>query len=189
MKRGEFMEEGRKKIAEQSLHRDHNNAERKVAAAKRKEIFLAAYEEYGTIRASCRAAGVSQAAYLNWHARDDEFVKELELKKRSFAESLEELALDRVRNPDKNRGSDLLLIGLLNANMPSKYRPQFAMSEDSAKELITEWRKAARDIGRVSRPTKDENGAELPTSVERTLAEILDKRTHAPEKREEQEDG
>jgi type IV secretory pathway VirD2 relaxase len=94
-----------------------------------------------------------------------------------------------MRNPDKNRGSDILLIGLLNANMPSKYRPQFAMSEDSAKDLIIEWRKAAKDVERVARPTKDGNGAELPTSVEQTLAEILEKRRSAPKEREEQEGG
>jgi hypothetical protein len=54
------------------------------------------------------------------------------------------------------------------------------MSEDSAKELIVEWRKASRDVSKMARPTKDENGAELPTSVEQTLAEILTKRSNAP---------
>ncbi len=97
--------------------------------------------------------------------------------RQSFAESLEELALDRVRNPDKNRGSDVLLIGLLNANMPQKYRPQFAMSEDSAKELITEWRKAAKEVGKDRGEGTDEE--KLPVTVEQTLSEILEKRGSA----------
>jgi hypothetical protein len=156
---------------------------------KRKKVFLAAYEEWGTTRAACHAAGISRSSYDRWHQEDGEFVRELDRVKLAFAESLEELALERVRNPDKNRGSDILLIGLLNANMPSKYRPQFAMSEDSAKDLIIEWRKAAKDVERVARPTKDGNGAELPTSVEQTLAEILEKRRSAPKEREEQEGG
>ena len=173
----------------QPLLSGRNNAQRKEGLVKRKEVFLAAYEEWGTTRAACRAAGISRSSYDRWHRLDDKFVKELDLVKLAFAESLEELALERVRNPDKNRGSDILLIGLLNANMPSKYRPQFAMSEDSAKELIVEWRKASRDVSRVARPTKDENGAELPTSVEQTLSEILTKRSNAPKEREEQEGG
>jgi len=101
--------------------------------------------------------------------------------KQSFAESLEELALDRVRNPDKNRGSDLLLIGLLNANMPQKYRPQFAMTEDTAKDLIVEWRKAAKDIKKDA----EEKPAELTGHVEDTLQEILERRGNAPKEKEE----
>jgi hypothetical protein len=163
-----------------SMFVGQNNSERKVSMERRKKTFLAAYEEWGTTRAACHAAGVTRRTYTRWHQDDDVFVKELDLVKLAFAESLEELALERVRNPDKGRGSDILLIGLLNANMPSKYRPQFAMSEDSAKELIVEWRKASRDVSRVARPTKDENGAELPTSVEQTLSEILTKRSNAP---------
>ena len=155
---------------QRSLSLGRSNADRQRDAAKRKEVFLLAYEEHGTIRGAAKAAGIARDSYKRWHAEDMEFVRRLDEMKQSFAESLEGLALERVRNPDKNRGSDLLLTVLLNANMPSKYRPQTAMSEDSAKELIVEWRKASRDVSRVARPTKDENGAELPTSVEQTLS-------------------
>ena len=152
-----------------------NNAQRKEDAVRRKEIFLAAYEEWGTIRKACEITGISRNGYGNWQKGDPEFTRRLDLMRQSFAESLEGLALDRVRNPDKNRGSDLLLIGLLNANMPQKYRPQFAMSEDSAKELITEWRKAAKEVG------KDRGGEaeKLAVTVEQTLSEILEKRGSA----------
>jgi hypothetical protein len=129
------------------------------------------------VRKACDIAGVARGTYDRWHSSDMEFVKDLDRTKRSFAESLEELALSRVRNPDKNRGSDILLIGLLNANMPQKYRPQFAMSEDSAKELITEWRKAAKEVGKVRGEGADEEN--LPVAVEQTLSEILEKRGSA----------
>ena len=148
-----------------------NNAQRKEDAARRKEIFLAAYEEWGTIRKACEITGISRNGYGNWQKGDPEFVRRMDLMRQSFAESLEGLALDRVRNPDKNRGSDVLLIGLLNANMPQKYRPQFAMSEDSAKELITEWRKAAKEVGKDRGEGADEE--KLPVTVEQTLSEIL----------------
>ena len=154
-----------------------SNAQRKEDAARRKEIFLAAYEEWGTIRKACEITGISRNGYGNWQKGDPEFTRRLDLMRQSFAESLEGLALDRVRNPDKNRGSDLLLIGLLNANMPQKYRPQFAMSEDSAKELITEWRKASKEVGKDRGEGTDEE--KLPVTVEQTLSEILEKRGSA----------
>jgi hypothetical protein len=164
-----------------SLNAGRSNSDRVSDALKRKEIFLAAYEEWGTVRKACDAAGVARGTYDRWHYDDMEFVKDLDRTKRSFAESLEELALSRVRNPDKNRGSDILLIGLLNANMPQKYRPQFAISEDSAKELITEWRKAAKEVG------KDRGGEaeKLAVTVEQTLSEILEKRGTAPKEKDD----
>jgi hypothetical protein len=89
--------------------------------------------------------------------------------RQSFAESLEAIALERVKNPDKSRGSDVLLLGLLNANMPSKFRPSIAMDQDSAKELITEWRKASQAVSKDKSPEEEP----LPASVEDTLTEIL----------------
>lgn len=174
-------------MSEPSLNAGRNIAERKEDLVKRKQVFLKAYEQWGTVRAACHVVKISRSSYNRWHAEDIEFAGELDQVKQAFAESLEELALARVRNPDKNRGSDILLIGLLNANMPSKYRPQFAMSEDSAKELIVEWRKAAREVAREARPTEDGSEAVLPASVAQTLAEILEKRGNAAEKREGQE--
>jgi hypothetical protein len=162
----------------ESLVSGRNNAQRSLDAARRKDIFLAAYEEWGTIRKACELTDITRDGYKNWQAGDPDFVRRLDHMRQSFAESLEGLALERVRNPDKNRGSDILLIGLLNANMPQKYRPQFAMSEDSAKELIIEWRKAAKEVGK----NRGEETEKLPVTVERTLSEILERRSDAPEK-------
>ena len=168
----------------EALVSGRNNAQRKEDAVKRKEVFLAAYEEWGTIKKACELTGITRDGYKNWQSADPEFVRRLDSMRQSFAESLEGLALDRVRNPDKNRGSDVLLIGLLNANMPQKYRPQMAMSEDSAKELITEWRKAAKEV-------KRDRGADdsLPATVEQTLSEILERRSNATEKGKNEENG
>ena len=147
----------------------------------RRRRFLRVFEECGTVSAACRATGIARSSVKAWAADDPEFAEELHTARVAFAEMLEGIALERVRNPDKNRGSDVLLLGLLNANLPSKYRPQFAMSEDSAKDLIVEWRKAARDRVREEKVKEPE---ELPVSVERTLTELLEKRTAAPEKDE-----
>ena len=143
----------------------------------RKRVLIATLEEYGTVRKACAVSGISRKTYDHWQKNDPEFSQSMDLARRSFAESLEELALDRVRNPEKGKGSDVLLLGLLNANMPHKFRPQLAMNEDSAKELIVEWRKAAKEIKR-DKPAPEE-AAILNEDVEKTLAEILEKRGSA----------
>ena len=148
----------------------------------RKRVLIATLEEYGTIRKACEVSGVPRKTYDVWNRDDPEFSVSADLARRSFAESLEELALERVRNPEKGKGSDVLLLGLLNANMPHKFRPQLALNEDSAKELITEWRKAAKEV-KKDKPAQDE-AAVLNEDVEKTLAEILQKKGTASKKTE-----
>ena len=152
-----------------SLSSGRTPSQRKEDAVKRKAVFLEAFGEWGTIRKGCDAAGIHRNTYLWWLGSDPDFTRSVDLMRQSFAESLEAIALDRVRNPDKNRGSDLLLLGLLNANMPAKYRPSVAVDQDSAKELITEWRKASQAVKKEG-VSADEV---LPASVEDTLTEIL----------------
>ena len=152
-----------------SLIAGRSNKERKQDAVKRKALFLAAYEEWGTIKKSCELSGITRKTFKNWNYTDTEFSNDMAEAKRTFGETLEAIALDRVKNPDKNRGSDVLLLGLLNANMPAKYRPSIAMDQDSAKELITEWRKASQSVNKDKSPEEEP----LPASVEDTLTEIL----------------
>ena len=150
----------------------------------RQRVFITALEEWGTIRKACEVSKVPRQTYQEWNITDPEFSVSADLARRSFAESLEELALDRVKNPEKGKGSDVLLLGLLNANMPHKFRPQLALNEDSAKELIVEWRKAAKEVKR-DKPAQDE-AAVLNEDVEKTLAEILQKRGSASKEGKEQ---
>ena len=151
----------------------------------KKRLVSEALEEWGTIRMACSKAEVPPRTYRQWLMDDPEFSVSIDLARHAFAESLEELALERVRNPEKGKGSDVLLLGLLNANMPQKYRPQLALNEDSAKELITEWRKAAKEI-KKDKPAQEE-AAVLNEDVEKTLAEILEKKGAASKEEKEQE--
>jgi len=98
---------------------------------------------------------------------------------------LEGLALERVKNPDRGRGSDLLLIGLLNANWPAKYRPQVTMDQDSAREVLNEmkrWRKEG--IVESGSVTSEAGVTDLSPPVEKQLSDILDKRGSAPKEKE-----
>lgn len=164
--------------------RSQLNADRREESARRKALFLSAYEEYGTVLKACELAGIARQTFLHWQIEDQDFAKGLDQKKQAFGETLEGLALERVKNPDKNRGSDVLLLGLLNANMPAKYRPQIAMSEDAAKDLIFEWRKASKEVQKQ----KADAPSDLPVQVEDTLQEILERRGHAAQKRDKPED-
>ena len=168
---------------EQPLLRNRSNAQRSSDKERRKGLFLQAYEEWGTVRGAVRVAQVGRSTYDKWVREDPEFMREVDKAKQAFGEYLEELALERVKNPDKNRGSDVLLLGLLNANLPQKFRPQFAMSEDSAKELIVEWRRAAKSVrsGRKEGEEQGDGSSPLPASVEQTLAELLERRKAGPE--------
>ena len=164
MSRDKDFEKGRNSI----------NATRTKIKADRQVIFLSALAEWGTVSKALELSGVSRSSYKTWHAQDIEFANNVAESRHIFAESLEGIALDR------GLGSDMLVIALLNANMPQKYRPQIAMNEDTAKDLIAEWRKASKEVSR-ERPAEEK---ELSAPVEKTLAEILERRGSAPEKPE-----
>ena len=137
-----------------------------------KERFLKALAGCGTISKACSSIGLTRWSYRKWVLEDHEFSERVDGARADFSESLEDIALDRVRNPDKGKGTDVLLMGLLAANMPQKYRPAAIVDTDSAKELISEWRKAAKQAKEGSQKGDEE----LSAPIERTLAEILEKR-------------
>ena len=160
------------------LNAGRSNAERKRDGIKRKAAFIVAYEEWGTVRKACELSGIDRRTYQNWHSKDYEFANEMVHARKAFGEALEDIALDRVKNPDKGKGSDVLLVGMLNANMSEKYRPNMAMNEDSAREVIAELRKISRE--KKGDAPVEEGGSGLPAPMEKTLAEILEKRGSAP---------
>ena len=133
-------------------------------------LLISAVEEFGGNMKALKQAGISQRTYNRWLKDDPEFKDNLEKAKITFGESMLEVAIDMIRNPDKGKGGDILLISLLNAYMSHIFRPTTVVGEDTAKELITEWRKAARaDV---------KNNAEnpLPAKMEDTLDDILNKK-------------
>ena len=158
------------------------NRERQIDGADRKRIFLAAYEEHGTVAKACEAAGIARSTQRVWMT-DPDFVDVFEQSRRAFAEYLEQIALDRGKDPHGNRGSDVLLIGLLNANWPQKYRQTSALDQDYAREVLSEMKRVFKQE-KVEQPPQE---TELSVPMERTLAQILEKRSHPPEKRKEQE--
>ena len=108
----------------------------------RKRAFLVAYAKCGTVTSAARSIGINPATPYDWlkHNNDD-FKANFEQAKQSFADSLESLAFERVQTRDTN---DVLLITLLNAHKPEKYRPNTQGSNDQATEVIAKLTKLTR---------------------------------------------
>ena len=112
---------------------------------RRQTKFLRAYSESRSKTVSASFAGVSYRTVMVWQRSNEfGFTERLEDAAILFCESLEQLALDRVRSQDA-KANPVLLITLLNANLPEKYRPTVVMSDDTAKDVMKELRKLAQD--------------------------------------------
>jgi len=88
--------------------------------AGRKAAFLIEYESRGSLTAAATAAGIVRRTHYDWLEKDPEYVKSFEAAKLRAIDSLESVAFDRAFS-----GSDLLLIFLLKANNPAKYRDKY----------------------------------------------------------------
>ena len=150
-------------------HGKRGEASTRLMLANKAKL-IKAVEEFGGNMKAIKAAGISARTYRLWMKNDPEFKEDLEKAKIAFGENMLEIAIDRIKNPDKGKGSDVLLIAILNAYMSHVFRPTTVVGEDTAKELITEWRKAARADVR----NKAENP--LPEKIEDTLDDILNKK-------------
>ena len=70
----------------------------------------------------------------------------------------EQLALERVKLQDA-KSNPVLLITLLNANLPHKYRPTVVMNDDTAKSVLHELRKMAKDTPQTEDTEEEEVSA------------------------------
>ena len=103
------------------------------------EAFLAAFSKTGTIRSASKALkalkppiSVSREIVTKWIANDYlDFAYRFKLAQREFAEYLEDLALTYVEQikPGQN---PMLLLAMLNASWPDKYRPKVVIQDDSS---------------------------------------------------------
>jgi len=107
---------------------------------QRQADFCAALGKLGSITKAASLAGVSRETIRLWE-RDDRsgFRQKLRDAHATYADMLESMALERVQNPEGNRGSDTLLIALNNANNPDKWRGNQAslVVEDSVLQALT----------------------------------------------------
>mgnify|MGYP003137164845 FL=1 len=136
-----------------------------------KRLFLKGIANTGTIIRGCEYAGISRETARMW-MKDPDFAERVSEARMEVGEQLEETALSLVRDPATAVRSQVLLMFLLNGNMPQKYRPAAVMQEDAAKDLMKELRETMKTAkGKdVSEPDSSE------ATVEEQLQEILQKR-------------
>ena len=137
---------------------------KKLSLGKRKTYrkqskFLKCYSETRSKSVSATYAGVSQSSISNW-IRDNylEFDERFEEADLAFCEGLEQLALERVRLQDA-KSNPVLLIALLNANLPNKYRPTVVMTDETSKSVLSELRKIAKETPVVESKEVEEKSA------------------------------
>lgn len=104
-----------------------------------KKAFLESFSQHGNISAAARAAGIDRTTVYLWQEKDEEFVQQFRVAEIEATEHLEHAAYDRAVNGVKNekgvyfrdeliateteiKYSDTLLIFLLKARAPDKYR-------------------------------------------------------------------
>ena len=128
---------------------------------RRQDKFLKVYQETRSRSVSASYAGVSPSTISKWLREDYlEFKQRYDEADTAFCEGLEQLALERVKMQD-SKSNPVLLITLLNANLPEKYRPSAIMTDDTAKDVLSQLRKLAKETPpSKSKEEKEESALE-----------------------------
>lgn len=117
---------------------------------RHKGLFLKHFAEYGNVTAAAKAAGVERNTVYVWQERDDQFVAAFREAEIMATETLEQEArrravegVEKQRRVFDNRGnlideyteyqySDTLLIFLLKARAPEKYRDRIGVEHSGS---------------------------------------------------------
>lgn len=122
--------------------------------ARKQQKFLQAYREVGIIKYACKVAGVSRATFYDWRDHDPEFAAQISGAKEDACDTLEYAAYAQavlgVEEPVVSMGqpvfykgkpltvrkySPSVLITLLKANMPEKYKDRQESTVQMAGEV------------------------------------------------------
>ena len=117
--------------------------------------FLAAYNLVGSVRKAAESVDMSRNTVSGWIKNDVQgFRERYEDSKDEFREYLQDMAVDRVKD-QKPGDNPVLLITLLNAHWPEKYRRTGYYTDNAAKEIMSEWKKWIKQTRKQAK-TKDE---------------------------------
>ena len=141
-----------------------------ATTVEKKKLLINAIKEYGGFIIAREKTGVPRSTYYQWIKEDETFKEDVYEAKQSFGESMLQIAIDRLKNPDKGKGSDVLLIAVLNAYMSSTFRPDGKdQGENPMKDMIQELRSMARG-------EKKDKDTSLSEVVEDSIDNILSKK-------------
>lgn len=145
-----------------------------LQSLRNQTVFLTHYRKARVRGIAAAFAGVHRDTVHDWEKRDYlGFRARLAIADEIFTNSLETRLVERATEP---KSHPLFLLTALNANLPEKYRPNAVVGDDTAKELMTEWRRWMRDGKKTVKEKKGEGedgGAEVTVAenVKRLMAE------------------
>ena len=136
----------------------------------RQKLFLQGIRETGTITSGLeRAGGIDRSTYKKWLANDPDFPELFDDAQKEFGERLEAVVIGIVMDPEAVKKNPLLMITMLNSHLPWKYRQTGIVQEDTAREVLKEFRKAAKKSPLTGEAVED-------TPVEKQISDILEKK-------------
>ena len=136
----------------------------------KQDKFLAAYAYLGSMTIASARAGINRTTVYRWDKNDlYGFRERFTTAKEEFRDELQNMALERVR-AQKPGDNPSLLITLLAANWPSKYRPNSIADDGTAKEVMAEWKQW------VKKSKEEKAATESDTGVVNEAEELLKKK-------------
>ena len=116
-------------------------------------VFLQMLRNTGNIRASANAAGVTRPTVYNHKRRSKEFAAAWDDAIQDAVDTLEAIAIDRAR-----KGSDTLLIFLLKAHRPEKYRETVRTQHSGPNDEPVKFTLNIGNLGKENDDDKDDDG-------------------------------
>ena len=145
--------------------------ENTITRAKQ-DAFLAAYAEVGSLKSAADACNLKRDTVSSWNKKDGYgFRAKYTQAKEVFREYLQDLAVGRVQQQKPN-DNPVLLITLLNAHWPEKYRRDGQVASNGVKEMMVEWKKWVKDNSGKSSKDKETTEAE---EARRTAVDEVEK--------------
>lgn len=130
-----------------------------------KAAAVAAYQLTGTLLRAGKVAGCSRRTLNNEMNRDPKFMEAMKDAKATFGEGLEDLALKRILD-EKFKGSTILLMQRLNAELPEKYKHRTETKIEGEIKVVTAVPRPAIDKPEVKRIAKKHG---VPASLDEAL--------------------
>ena len=111
-----------------------------------KKAFLAAFAETGVVLAAAQAAGVGRTSVYRWLEHDEAFSSAFHQAEEDSTQHLERVAYERATRAQEP--SDTLLIFLLKARRPERYRDRFEVRHAGGTEsrVRVEYADEAADV-------------------------------------------
>ena len=121
----------------------------------RQGAFIAAYGEVGSLRKAAEDANVPRGTVQGW-VRENTlgFKAKYETSREIFREHLQDIAVQRVKDQGP-KDNPVLLITLLNAHWPEKYRRDGNVVTNEVKEMMGEWKRWVREANRKTKPSAE----------------------------------